>query len=62
MNYVVFILEYVVGGELLEVVNSDELHAKLSEALLHHTWCHWCELVSAVERIMGPLYLACSTL
>jgi protein-serine/threonine kinase len=42
----VLALEYIAGGELLEVVNSDEQHAKLSEALLHRIW-H--ELVSAVE-------------
>lgn len=44
----VLVLEYVAGGELLEVVNSDEQHAELSEALLHRIWR---ELVSAVEWI-----------
>ncbi|KAF8496836.1 kinase-like domain-containing protein [Russula emetica] len=44
----VLVLEYVAGGELLEVVNSDEQHAQLSEKLLQRIWC---ELVGAVEWI-----------
>lgn len=40
------VLEYVAGGELLDVVNSDEQHAQLSESLLRRIWR---ELVSAVE-------------
>lgn len=42
------VLEYVAGGELLDVVNSDEQHAQLSEKLLQRIWC---ELVGAVEWI-----------
>jgi protein-serine/threonine kinase len=42
----VLVLEYVAGGELLDVVNSDEQHAQLSESLLRRIWR---ELVSAVE-------------
>lgn len=42
----VLVLEYVAGGELLDVVNSDEQHAQLSESLLRRMWR---ELVSAVE-------------
>ncbi|KAI0261715.1 kinase-like domain-containing protein [Gloeopeniophorella convolvens] len=42
----VLVLEYASGGELLDVVNSDEQHARLSEALLRRMWC---ELVGAVE-------------
>ncbi|KAI9443703.1 kinase-like domain-containing protein [Lactarius psammicola] len=42
----VLVLEYVGGGELLDVVNSDEQHAQLSESLLRRIWR---ELVSAVE-------------
>jgi protein-serine/threonine kinase len=44
----VLVLEYVAGGELLEVVNSDEQHAQLNEKLLQRIWR---ELVSAVEWI-----------
>lgn len=44
----VLVLEYVAGGELLDVVNSDEQHAQLSEKLLQRIWC---ELVGAVEWI-----------
>ena len=44
----VLVLEYVAGGELLDVVNSDEQHTQLSEKLLQRMWC---ELVSAVEWI-----------
>ena len=40
------VLEYVAGGELLDVVNSDEQHAQLNESLLRRIWR---ELVSAVE-------------
>lgn len=40
------VLEYIAGGELLDVVNSDEQHAQLGEALLQRIWG---ELVSAVE-------------
>ncbi|KAI9436326.1 kinase-like domain-containing protein [Lactarius indigo] len=42
----VLVLEYVAGGELLDVVNSDEQHAQLSESLLRRIFR---ELVSAVE-------------
>ncbi|KAI0303302.1 kinase-like domain-containing protein [Multifurca ochricompacta] len=42
----VLVLEYVAGGELLDVVNSDEQHAQLGEKLLRRI-CR--ELVSAVE-------------
>ncbi|KAH9024129.1 kinase-like domain-containing protein, partial [Lactarius hengduanensis] len=44
----VLVLEYVAGGELLDVVNSDEQHAQLSEPLLRRIFR---ELVSAVEWI-----------
>jgi serine/threonine protein kinase len=44
----VLVLEYVAGGELLDVVNSDEQHAQLSEKVLRRIWR---ELVSAVEWI-----------
>ena len=44
----ILVLEYVAGGELLDVVNSDEQHAQLSEKLLQRIWC---ELVGAVEWI-----------
>jgi protein-serine/threonine kinase len=44
----VLVLEYIPGGELLDVVNSDEQHAQLSEKLLQRIWR---ELVSAVEWI-----------
>ncbi|KAH9170761.1 kinase-like domain-containing protein [Lactarius sanguifluus] len=44
----VLVLEYVSGGELLDVVNSDEQHAQLSESLLRRIFR---ELVSAVEWI-----------
>jgi serine/threonine protein kinase len=46
------VLEYVAGGELLDVVNSDEQHAQLSEELLQRIWR---ELVSAVEWIHARL-------
>lgn len=46
----VLVLEYVAGGELLDVVNSDEQHAQISEELLQRIWC---ELVAAVEWIHG---------
>ena len=46
------VLEYVASGELLDVVNSDEQHARLSEKLLRRIWC---ELVSAVEWIHARL-------
>jgi protein-serine/threonine kinase len=42
----VLVLEYIAGGELLDVVNSDEQHAQLTESLLRRIWR---ELVSAVE-------------
>ena len=42
----VLVLEYIAGGELLDVVNSDEQHAQLSESLLRRISR---ELVSAVE-------------
>lgn len=42
----VLVLEYIAGGELLDVVNSDEQHAQLTESLLQRIWR---ELVSAVE-------------
>ncbi|KAH9968462.1 kinase-like domain-containing protein [Russula compacta] len=48
----VLVLEYVASGELLDVVNSDEQHAQLSEKLLQRIWC---ELVSAVEWIHARL-------
>ncbi|KAH9961053.1 kinase-like domain-containing protein [Russula dissimulans] len=48
----VLVLEYVAGGELLDVVNSDEQHAQLSETLLRRIWR---ELVSAVEWIHARL-------
>jgi serine/threonine protein kinase len=48
----VLVLEYVAGGELLDVVNSDEQHAQLSEKLLQRIWR---ELVSAVEWIHARL-------
>jgi serine/threonine protein kinase len=44
----VLVIEYVAGGELLDIVNSDEQHAQLSEKLLHRIWR---ELVSVVEWI-----------
>jgi protein-serine/threonine kinase len=44
----VLVLEYVAGGELLDVVNSDEQHSQLSEKLLQRIWC---ELVGVVEWI-----------
>jgi serine/threonine protein kinase len=44
----VLVLEYIPGGELLDVVNSDEQHAQLSEKLLQRIWR---DLVSAVEWI-----------
>ncbi|KAI0255244.1 kinase-like domain-containing protein [Lactifluus subvellereus] len=48
----VLALEYVAGGELLDVVNSDEQHARLGEALLQRIWR---ELVSAVEWMHAHL-------
>ncbi|KAI9455517.1 kinase-like domain-containing protein [Russula earlei] len=48
----VLVLEYIAGGELLDVVNSDEQHAKLGEKLLRRIWR---ELVSAVEWIHARL-------
>jgi protein-serine/threonine kinase len=48
----VVVLEYVPGGELLDVVNSDEQHAQLSEKLLRRIWR---ELVSVVEWIHSRL-------
>ncbi|KAI0042430.1 kinase-like protein [Auriscalpium vulgare] len=42
----VLVLEYISGGELLDVVNSDEQHARLTEGLLRRMWR---ELVGAVE-------------
>lgn len=48
----VLVLEYVAGGELLDVVNSDEQHAQLNEKLLQRIWR---ELVSAVEWIHAHL-------
>ena len=44
----VLVLEYIAGGELLDVVNSDDQHAQLNEKLLRRIWC---ELVDAVEWI-----------
>ena len=46
------VLEYVAGGELLDVVNSDEKHAQLGEKLLQRIWR---ELVGAVEWIHARL-------
>lgn len=48
----VLVLEYIAGGELLDVVNSDEQHAQLNEKLLQRIWR---ELVSAVEWIHARL-------
>jgi protein-serine/threonine kinase len=48
----VLVLEYVAGGELLDVVNSDEQHAQLGEKLLQRIWR---ELVGAVEWIHAHL-------
>ncbi|KAI0061997.1 kinase-like protein [Artomyces pyxidatus] len=42
----VLVLEYISGGELLEVVNSDSQHARLTESLLRRIWT---ELVGAVQ-------------
>ncbi|KAI0310327.1 kinase-like domain-containing protein [Amylostereum chailletii] len=42
----VVVLEYVAGGELLELVNSDEAHAELSEALLKRMWAELVDVVA----------------
>ena len=46
------VLEYVSGGELLDVINSDEQHAQLTEKILRRIWC---ELVGVVEWIHARL-------
>lgn len=48
----VLVLEYVSGGELLDVINSDEQHAQLTEKILRRIWC---ELVGVVEWIHARL-------
>lgn len=41
----VIVLEYMAGGELFDVVNSDEQHSRLTGGILQRIWT---ELVSAV--------------
>jgi hypothetical protein len=45
----VLVLEYIPGGELLDLVNSDEAHAKLGERLLRRMWSELVDVVAWIH-------------